>query len=316
MNGKGVRMQALIDEFNLKWLIEPFDISGRKITNNEVNRPSLQLTGYFDYFEKTRIQIIGRVEVSYIENLSEEERRCSLDKLFQLDMPCVIVTRNMEVPSEMLELAAKYSVPLFSVDVPTSRFMSALIAYLNIQLAPEVTMHGVLVEVYGEGVLLLGDSGVGKSEAAIELVKRGHRLVADDAVEIKRVSDKSLVGSSPEIIRHFIELRGIGIIDVKHIFGMGSVKDSEKIDLVIKLEPWAAGKVYDRLGISTEYETILDLSVPALTIPVKPGRNLAVIVEVAAMNNRQHRMGYNAAEALNNRLMSEMQEQLERNGQE
>ncbi len=310
-NGKGVSLQAVIDEFNLKWITRPFDISNKKIINNEVNRPSLQIAGYFDYFDATRIQIVGRVEISYLSRMTGEERRDSLDKLLQRDIPCIIVTRGMDTPQEMIDLADKYNVPLFSVDVPTSRFMSALIAYLNIQLAPEVTMHGVLVEVYGEGILLLGDSGVGKSEAAIELVKRGHRLDADDAVEIKRVSDKSLVGSSPEIIRHFIELRGIGIIDVKHIFGMGSVKDSEKIDLVIKLEPWVAGKVYDRLGMSTEYETILDLSVPALTIPVKPGRNLAVIVEVAAMNNRQHRMGYNAAEALNNRLMSEMQEKLE-----
>ncbi len=312
-NGKGVTLQALIKEFNLKWINEEFDVSCRKVINNEVNRPSLQIAGYFDYFDATRIQIVGRVETSYLSKMTSEERTKSLEKLFQTDIPCIILTRGMDAPTEMVELAAKYSVPLFLTEVATSRFMSALIAFLNIQLAPEVTMHGVLVEVYGEGVLLLGDSGVGKSEAAIELVKRGHRLVADDAVEIKRVSDKSLVGSSPEIIRHFIELRGIGIIDVKHIFGMGSVKDSEKIDLVIKLEPWVSGKVYDRLGMSTEYETILDLSVPALTIPVKPGRNLAVIVEVAAMNNRQHRMGYNAAEALNNRLMSEMQEQLEKN---
>ncbi len=311
-NGKGVTLQALIKEFNLKWINEEFDVSGRNVINNEVNRPSLQIAGYFDYFDATRIQIVGRVETSYLSKMTSVERTKSLEKLFQTDIPCIILTRGMDAPTEMIELATKYGVPLFLTEVATSRFMSALIAFLNIQLAPEVTMHGVLVEVYGEGVLLLGDSGVGKSEAAIELVKRGHRLVADDAVEIKRVSDKSLVGSSPEIIRHFIELRGIGIIDVKHIFGMGSVKDSEKIDLVIKLEPWVSGKVYDRLGMSTEYETILDLSVPALTIPVKPGRNLAVIVEVAAMNNRQHRMGYNAAEALNNRLMSEMQEQLEK----
>ncbi len=311
-NGKGVTLYALIKEFNLKWINEEFDVTERKVVNNEVNRPSLQIAGYFDYFDATRIQIVGRVEISYLSKMTSEERTKSLEQLFKTDIPCIIVTRGMQAPQEMVELAAKYNVPLFLTEVATSRFMSALIAYLNIQLAPEVTMHGVLVEVYGEGVLLLGDSGVGKSEAAIELVKRGHRLVADDAVEIKRVSDKSLVGSSPEIIRHFIELRGIGIIDVKHIFGMGSVKDSEKIDLVIKLEPWVSGKVYDRLGMATEYETILDLSVPALTIPVKPGRNLAVIVEVAAMNNRQHRMGYNAAEALNNRLMSEMQEQLEK----
>lgn len=309
-DGKSVALQAIIDEFNLEWVNTPFNIGERKIINNEVNRPSLQITGYFDYFDITRVQVIGRVEISYLSKMTSEERYNSLDKLMQTGIPCIVVTRGMEVPKEMIELADKYNVPLFLSKVTTSRFMSALIAFLNVQLAPMISMHGVLVEVYGEGVLLLGDSGVGKSEAAIELVKRGHRLVADDAVEIRRVSDKALVGSSPEIIRHFIELRGIGIIDVKRIFGMGSVKDSEKVDLVINLEPWVAGKVYDRLGMSTEYETILDLSVPSLTIPVKPGRNLAVIVEVAAMNNRQHRMGYNAAEELNNKLMSEMQEQL------
>lgn len=312
---KFVYLEAIIKEFNLKWLSTPFDISKRKIVNNEVNRPSLQIAGYFDYFDVTRVQVIGRVEISYLSKMEKEERYNSLDKLFQTGIPCIVVTRGMEVHSEMITLADKYNVPIFVTEVTTSRFMSALIAYLNVQLAPMISMHGVLVEVYGEGVLLLGDSGVGKSEAAIELVKRGHRLVADDAVEVRRVSDKALVGSSPEIIRHFIELRGIGIIDVKRIFGMGSVKDSEKIDLVINLEPWVAGKVYDRLGMNTEYETILDLTVPSLTIPVKPGRNLAVIVEVAAMNNRQHRMGYNAAEELNNKLMSEMQEKLEKGEQ-
>ncbi len=304
---KGVKLSEIVSEFNLKWLVEPYDISGNIVVNNEVNRPSLQIAGYFDYFDNTRIQIVGKVELSYLSGMDSSHRRSALEALFRKNIPCVIVTHDMETPGEMIELAQAYNVPLFSSRVSTSRFMSALIAYLNVQLAPEMTTHGVLVEVYGEGVLLLGDSGVGKSETAIELVKRGHRLVADDAVEIRRVSDKALVGSSPEIIRHFIELRGIGIIDVKRIFGIGSVKDSEKIDLVIKLEPWVQGKAYDRLGIETEYETILDISVPALTIPVKPGRNLAVIVEVAAMNNRQRRMGYNAAEALNKRLIMEMQ---------
>ncbi len=303
---RSVKLSEIINEFNLKWLVEPFDISGNIISNNEINRPSLQIAGYFDYFDNTRIQIVGKVELTYMAKMSSEQRREALKQLFLKDIPCIIVTHDMETPSEMKELALEYKIPIFSSKVSTSRFMSALIAYLNVKLAPQITTHGVLVEVYGEGVLLLGDSGVGKSETAIELVKRGHRLVADDAVEIKRVSDKSLVGSSPEIIRHFIELRGIGIIDVKRIFGIGSVKDTEKIDLVIKLEPWVQGKAYDRLGIDTEYETILDLTVPALTIPVKPGRNLAVIVEVAAMNNRQRRMGYNAAEALNNRLMNQM----------
>lgn len=310
---RGVKLTEIINEFSLKWLVEPFDITNNIISNNEINRPSLQIAGYFDYFDNTRIQIVGKVELTYMQKMSSEQRRSSLEQLFRKEIPCIIVTHDMETPTEMIDLATEYKVPLFSSKISTSRFMSALIAFLNVQLAPQITTHGVLVEVYGEGVLLLGDSGVGKSETAIELVKRGHRLVADDAVEIKRVSDKSLVGSSPEIIRHFIELRGIGIIDVKRIFGIGSVKDTEKIDLVIKLEPWVQGKAYDRLGIDTEYETILGLAVPALTIPVKPGRNLAVIVEVAAMNNRQRRMGYNAAEALNKRLMNEMDANEEKN---
>ncbi len=301
-----VDLQEIVNEFNLRLINKVSGIRGREIVSNEINRPSLQIAGYFDYFDSTRIQIFGRVEVSYLEKLSHEKRLRSMDELFKTGMPCAIVTRNMRVPQEMVEMANEYDTPLLRSDMTTSRFMSAIIAYLNLCLAPRLTMHGVLVEVYGEGILLLGDSGVGKSETAIELVKRGHRLVADDAVEVKRVSDKSLVGSAPEIIRHFIELRGIGIIDVKQIFGMGSVKASEKIDLVINLEAWQEGKQYDRLGISTEYTEILDMEVPSLTIPVKPGRNLAIIVEVAAMNNRQRKMGYNAAEALNNRLLSEM----------
>ena len=223
------------------------------------------------------------------------------------ELPVVIVTREMEIPDEMYALAKKYNTTLARTKMSTSRFVSALIALLNIELAPRMTTHGVLVEVYGEGVLLLGDSGVGKSETAIELVKRGHRLVADDAVEVKRVSDKSLLGSAPDIIRHFIELRGIGIIDVKMIFGMGAVKNTEKIDMIINLEVWQAKKQYDRLGLTTEYTELLGIKVPSLTIPVKPGRNLAVVVEVAAMNHRQKKMGYNAAEALNSRLMNEME---------
>ena len=213
----------------------------------------------------------------------------------------------MEVQPEMVEAAKKYNIPVLRTKETTSRFMSALISYLNVELGARITRHGVLVEVYGEGVLILGESGVGKSETAIELVKRGHRLVADDAVEIKKVSAISLVGTAPEIIRHFIELRGIGIIDVKKIFGMGAVKDSEKIDLIINIEQWDQTKKYDRLGLNTEFTEILDIKVPSITIPVKPGRNLAVIVEVAAMNNRQKRMGYNAAEELNLRLTKNME---------
>jgi len=211
----------------------------------------------------------------------------------------------------MAQIAYEYKTPILRTDMATSRFVSSLIAFLNVELAPRVTMHGVLVEVYGEGILLLGDSGVGKSEAAIELVKRGHRLVADDAVEIKRVSDISLLGSAPDVIRHFVELRGIGIVDVKMIFGIGAVKNVEKIDFIINLELWQDKKQYDRLGLTTEYTDILGINIPSITVPVKPGRNLAVVIEVAAMNNRQKKMGYNAAQALNNRVMSGMKENFE-----
>ena len=268
------------------------------------------MVGFFDYFDNNRIQIMGKVEFTYLEQFHADERAEKIEKLMSQHIPALIVTRGLQIFPEMIELAEKYNVPLLRSESGTSAFMSALIAYLNVQLAPRRTRHGVLVEVYGEGILILGESGVGKSETAIELVKRGHRLVADDAVEIKRVSDKTLVGSSPEIIRHFVELRGIGIIDVKEIFGIGAVKDTENIDMIIHLEPWEEGKQYDRLGMVDEYTNIMGIKVPSLTLPVKLGRNLAVIVEVASMNNRQKRMGYNAAVELNNRLMSQMESQL------
>lgn len=302
-----VKLKKVIDEFGLEMIYTSSDFDEVEIVNNEVNRPSLQIAGFFDYFDNTRIQVIGKVEISYINKMTSEQKTQSLEKLFDKKLPVVIVTREMKIPDEMYDLAKKYNTTLARTKMSTSRFVSALIALLNIELAPRMTTHGVLVEVYGEGVLLLGDSGVGKSETAIELVKRGHRLVADDAVEVKRVSDKSLLGSAPDIIRHFIELRGIGIIDVKMIFGMGAVKNTEKIDMIINLEVWQAKKQYDRLGLTTEYTELLGIKVPSLTIPVKPGRNLAVVVEVAAMNHRQKKMGYNAAEALNSRLMNEME---------
>lgn len=277
------------------------------VSNMDVNRPALPIAGFFDYFEAQRIQIFGKVEYTYFEQLAPEAREKAMDALFSRKIPALIVTRDLEVFPEIIHAAVKYEIPVMRTGESTSRFMSALISYLNVELGPRITRHGVLVEVYGEGILILGESGVGKSETAIELVKRGHRLVADDAVDIKKVSAISLVGTSPEIIRHFIELRGIGIIDVKKIFGMGAVKDSEKIDLVINIEQWDQSKKYDRLGLNTEYTEILGIKVPSVTIPVKPGRNLAVIVEVAAMNNRQKRMGYNAAEALNERITKNME---------
>jgi len=301
-----VTLGKIAEEFSLEPISVYEGYEKRKIVTNEVNRPGLQIAGFFDYFYNDRIQIIGREEFSYLEKLTADERRASLVSLFEKDIPCLVVCRNLEVPSDMIELAAESKIPILRTNNTTSRFMSALIAFLNVELAPRITMHGVLVEVYGEGILLLGDSGVGKSEAAIELVKRGHRLVADDAVEIKRVSDISLLGSAPDVIRHFVELRGIGIVDVKMIFGIGAVKNVEKIDFIINLELWQDKKQYDRLGLTTEYTDILGINIPSITVPVKPGRNLAVVIEVAAMNNRQKKMGYNAAEALNNRVMSGM----------
>lgn len=303
-----VKLGTIVSEHNLEIIFAPQGYEDIPITVADVNRPSLQIAGFFDYFDPARIQILGKVEHTYLEQMTAEERTERLEKLFEQPIPALIITREMEVFPELLLCAQNHNVPLLRTSLGTSRFMSGLILALNVWLAPMTTMHGVLVEVYGEGILLIGESGVGKSETAMELVKRGHRLVADDAVEIKRVSSKTLVGSSPEIIRHFIELRGIGIIDVKRIFGMGAVKDTENIDLIINLEAWQSGKHYDRLGLDSHSTEVLGLKIPSLTIPVKPGRNLAIIVEVAAMNHRQRRMGYNAAEELNNRLMEQMGE--------
>lgn len=301
-----VKLSQIIQEYDLELFCTPEGYEDIEITVADVNRPSLQLAGFFEYFDPNRIQLIGKVEYTYLESLSSQDRYTALEHLFKEPIPAVILTRGQEVFPEMIKCAEKYQRPLMRTDSSTSRFISAIILYLNVALAPMTQMHGVLVEVYGEGILLIGESGVGKSETAMELVKRGHRLVADDAVEIKRVSNKSLVGSAPEIIRHFIELRGIGIVDVKRLFGMGSVKDTENIDLVINLENWKDGKAYDRLGIETEDTDILGIKVPSLTIPIKPGRNLAIIVEVAAMNQRQRKMGYNAAKELNDRLLEQM----------
>lgn len=301
-----IPLKKILEEFQFERLYESSDIDDVVISSSDLNRPGLQIAGFYDYFDSTRIQIMGKVEFTYLEQFSGEKRYELLEKLFSRKIPLLIVTRGIQLCPEMMVLAEKYDITIVRSEEATSALMSSLISYLNVQIAPRITRHGVLVEVYGEGILILGESGVGKSEAAIELLKRGHRLVADDAVEIKRVSSKTLVGSSPAIIRHFVELRGIGIIDVKEIFGIGAVKATESIDLIIHLEPWEEGKQYDRLGMVDEYTNIMGINVSSLTIPVKLGRNLAVIIEVAAMNNRQKRMGYNAAVELNNRLMKEM----------
>jgi len=305
-NSFSVELGKIVKEFKLEPVCVFEKYEKTKIVTNEVNRPGLQIAGFFEYFSNDRIQIMGRVEFSYLNDMTSAEKEEAFERLFAKKIPCIIVTRNIDIPAEMARVAYKHHTPILRTEMATARFMSALIAFLNVELAPRITMHGVLVEVYGEGILLLGDSGVGKSEAAIELVKRGHLLVADDAVEIKRVSDISLLGSAPDVLRHFVELRGIGIVDVKMIFGIGAVKNVEKIDFVINLELWQDKKQYDRLGLTTEYTDILGIDIPSITIPVKPGRNLAVVIEVAAMNNRQKKMGYNAAEALNERVMSGM----------
>ena len=299
----GVRLGNLVQEFGLEVVYAPENFEKIEITKDDVNRPALQLAGYFDFFDPNRLQIIGKVETTFVGQFTAEDRLAAFEKLFSTGIPALIISRNIDIYPECLEAAKRNNTPIFRTNEFTSTIMSAIIASLKVSLAPQITLHGVLVEIYGEGVLLLGDSGVGKSETAIELVKRGHRLIADDAVEIKRVSDKTLVGTAPEVIRHFIELRGIGIIDVRRIFGMGAVKLTEKVELVINLEAWEDGKMYDRLGLEGQTTSILDIAVPSLTIPVKPGRNLAVIIEVAAMNNRHKKMGFNAAQELQERML-------------
>lgn len=301
-----VTLKEIADEFALECISGCDKLEEILISTSDVNRPGLQLIGYYEFFGNDRIQIIGKVETTYLERMTSVERYSRFDEFFSNGIPCIVVARNLDVFPEMIELSNKYEIPILRTNDVTSRFMSAIIRYLNVQLAPRITKHGVLVEVYGEGILILGESGVGKSETALELVKRGHRLVADDVVEIRKVSDRSLVGTAPDIIRHFIEIRGIGILDVKNLYGVGSVKVTENINLVINLEIWDEKKNYDRLGLVDEYTEILDLSIPSLKIPVRPGRNLAIIVEVAAMNNRQKKMGYNAAKVLNDRVLGEI----------
>ncbi len=301
-----VKLSKIIDEFNLETVYLPDLPDNILVTCARVNRPGLQMVGFYDHYEATRLQIIGKVENLFIEQMEPEERRSRLEDFFRSAPIGIIVTTSIEIGGDMLALAEKYKVPLMRTADRTSEFMAALIAYLNVALGPRITRHGVLVEVYGEGILLLGDSGVGKSETAIELLKRGHRLIADDAVEIKRVSATTLVGRAPEIIRHYVELRGVGIVDVRRLFGMGAVKESEKLDLVINLEEWDNNKMYDRLGLDEQTTNILGIEVPSITLPVSSGRNLSVVIEVAAMNNRQKRMGYNTAKEFNKRLMESM----------
>lgn len=296
-----VSLDRIIREFSLESIV--CDAPERVfVTTADVNRPATQLGGFFDYYDNKRIQIVGNVETAFLMQFDYETRAKSYQTFFATHPVAVIVARSLDIPPEMKAAAVANDVPLLRTSRSTSEFSAALVAYLNVELAPRQTVHGVLLDVYGEGILLLGESGVGKSETAIELVKRGHRIIADDAVEIRRVSDKTLVGQAPENIRHYVELRGIGIINVRRIFGMGAVKETERLDLVIRIEPWEEGKAYDRMGIEDKTTNLLGIDLPYVEIPINPGRNLAIIIEVAAMNNRQKALGYNAANELINKL--------------
>lgn len=302
-----VSLNKVIEKMKLKNLTPEIETKGIKITQSDINRPALQMTGYFEHFDANRLQAIGFVEYTYMESMSEEDKKKNYDLLLAFPIPAVVFCRDL-VPDEIfLETAKKHNVPVFSTSKTTSSFMAEVIRWLNVKLAPCITVHGVLVDVYGEGVLITGESGIGKSEAALELIKRGHRLVTDDVVEIRKVSDDTLIGTAPDITRHFIELRGIGIVDVKNLFGVSSVRETQNIDLVIKLEDWDKDREYDRLGLEEEYIEYLGNKVVCHNIPIRPGRNLAIICESAAVNHRQKKMGYNAAQELYQRVQNSLQ---------
>ena len=302
----GVKLTDLIEKMHLKNLTPDIDLAGKYITVPDINRPALQLTGYFDHFDSVRVQNIGYVEYTYLQTLTAEAKKEVYAQLLSYGVPCLIYTTEILPDEEMLKQANKTNTPIFATDKKTSPFQAEVIRWLNVQLAPCISIHGVLVDVYGVGVLIRGESGIGKSEAALELIKRGHRLVADDAVEIRKVSDDTLVGSAPSITKHLIELRGIGIVDVKSLFGVQSVRETQNIDLVITLEEWDKKKEYDRLGLEEEYTEFLGNKVQCHTIPIRPGRSLAVIVESTAINHRQKQMGYNAAQELYRRLQESL----------
>lgn len=297
-----VPLEKLVEEFALHPLYKATDFQKICITVDDISRPGLQLAGFFDHFEPVRLQVFGNVETSYLQKLSSEQRTIIFDHVLSYKPPALIVSRNLEVLPECMEMAAKHDVTVLRTKETTSYIISTLITALKAYLAPRVTRHGVLVEIYGQGIFITGDSGIGKSETAIELVKRGHRLVADDAVELKKISSSQLLGSAPEVLRHYIELRGIGVINVAKLFGMGAVKENSAIDLIINIVHWKDGEIYDRLGLENHYTEILGVRIPSITVPVTPGRNLAVIFEVAAMNNRQKCMGYNAAQEFTEQL--------------
>ena len=306
-----IRFSDIIENYNLKNYTPDIDASQIVISTPAVNRPALQLAGFFEHFDKERVQIIGNVENAFLENMERKNRIWVYEKLMSSGIPCLILCRDQKPDEDMLKEANKNGVAVATTDMPTSPFNAELSRWLNVQLAPMQTVHGVLVDVYGEGVLIMGESGIGKSEAALELIKRGHRLVSDDVVEIKKVSDETLVGSAPEITKHFIELRGIGVIDVKALFGVESILDSSNIDMVIMLEEWDRNKEYDRLGLEDKHVEFMGNKVVKYDIPIRPGRNLAVIVEAASVNHRQKMMGYNAAKELYNRVNAQFEQSMQ-----
>ena len=299
-----LKIDKIIEKMELKLLTPDIETGDKVVTVPDINRPALQLTGFFDHFDSERVQVIGHVEAAYMETLDEETRKDRYEQLMSYNIPCIVFCRSMMPDAQMIEAAREYQIPLLQTDKATSSFEAEIIRWMKVMLAPTISIHGVLVDVYGEGVLITGESGIGKSEAALELIKRGHRLVTDDVVQISKVSDETLIGTAPEITRHFIELRGIGIIDVKTLFGVESVKETQGIDMVIHLEDWDKDKEYDRFGLEEEYTEILGNKVVCHNLPVRPGRNLAVIVEAAAVNWRQKKMGYNAARELYNRVQN------------
>lgn len=302
----GVKLEKLIEKMSLKNLTPDLDLTQSEIQVPDINRPALQLTGYFDHFDSDRVQIIGYVEYTYLETLSDEKKKEMYTQLLSYGIPCIVYCRNLEPDETFLQMANEMKVPIFQSSKQTSAFTAEVIRWLNVELAPCISIHGVLVDVYGVGVLIMGESGIGKSEAALELINRGHRLVTDDVIEIRKVSDDTLVGKAPDITRHFIELRGIGIVDVKSLFGVQSVRETQTIDLVINMEEWDKNREYDRLGLKEESTEFLGNKVVCHSIPIRPGRNLAIIVESAAVNHRQKQMGYNAAEELYRRVQESL----------
>ena len=295
MSNYSVPLRQLVEEFHLTIAYQATDYDEIRVMVDEVSRPGLPLTGYFDHFEALRVEVLGNVEMSFLETLTPEKRLEIFERLFAYKIPALVISRGQQPHPECIEMARKHNITILLAQETTSYVISNLISFLKTALAPRITRHGVLMEVYGEGVFIIGDSGIGKSETAVELLKRGHRLIADDAVELKKTSSSQLIGTAPSLIRNYIELRGIGVINVANLFGMGAIKESTEVNLVVNIVPWEAGKHYDRMGLEEHYMELLGLKLPSVTIPVSPGRNLAVILEVAAMNNRQKRLGYNAA---------------------